>query len=130
MAETANRHRRTPRSRRLDFFDPRPRPGDFGIEMAAMLQDRSNLHVRAARLHLQRRDRALRRQQVRRKLLLVALRSIANGAKFLELRIDLADASLQLESRFLMAAFDAHAVELGQRQFRRLDIDRLEMTLS
>ena len=85
--------------------------------------------MRAARLHLQRRDGALRGQQVRRKLLLVALRFIANGAKFLELRIDLADAALQLQSRFLMAAFDADAVELGQRQFRRLDVDGLEMTL-
>ncbi len=71
-------------------------------------------------LHLD--QRALRHQQFGREVLAIALRAVANGAKFLELQIDDRHLALQFVARLRMTAVHAGGKQLIQRKGRRLDL--------
>ena len=85
--------------------------------------------MRAADLHLQRGDRPLGDEQLRRKLLLVALRLVAHRAEVLDLRINFGKSALQFDARFAVSTLDPGAVELRQRQVGGLCVDGRQMKM-
>ncbi len=74
-----------------------------------------------SRANLHRVQRALRREQLGRKMFAIALRAIANRAKFLELLVHHRHAPLEFVARLRVAAVDAGGKELDQRKRRSFD---------
>jgi len=71
-----------------------------------------DLHVQLLALHVE--PLTLRKQEVRRQFFAIALRTIANRAKFFQTGINRLYAPLQFRARLTQPAFDARREKLWQ----------------